>query len=116
MTHADLYEGSGEYKSTYSNVPPTLYPLRKLFQPIKSYYDKGNIIATDNWYTSKEALEFIRDTLRNDFVGTCKANKKGIPNDGLFPKDGRGKQRIGACKQMVITKNGRNFNWALVKK
>ena len=105
MRNAYLYEGSAENRP--SNVPATLYPLHKLFQPIDNYFDKGHIIATDNWYTSKEALEFVRDTLRNDFVGTCKANKKGIPKDGLFPKVGRGKQRRGTCKQMVITENGK---------
>ena len=33
----------------------------------------------DNCFTSKEALEFVRDMLGNYFVGTGKANKKGIP-------------------------------------
>ena len=106
MINVYLYEGSAENRPI--NVPATLYPIQKLFEPIENYYDKGHIVATDNWYTSKQALLFVRDTLRNHFVGTCKANKKNIPKDGLFQKVGRGKMKRGACKQMVITENGKN--------
>ena len=106
MINVYLYEGSAENRPM--NVPATLYPIQKLFEPIGNYYDKGHIVATDNWYTSKQALLFVRDTLRNHYVGTCKANKKDIPKDGLFQKVGRGKKKRGACKQMVITENGKN--------
>ena len=53
------------------------------------------------------ALEYVRDDLRNHFVGTCKTNKKGIPKDGIFPKVGRNKQQRGACKQMMQNDNGK---------
>ena len=105
MINMYLYRGKAEKRP--NNVPATLYPIQKLFQPIELYYNKKHIVATDNWYTSMAALEYVRDTLRNDFVGTCKANKQGIPKDGLFPKVGRGKQRRGAHKQMMKNDNGR---------
>jgi len=82
-------------------VPATLYPIHKLFQPIEKYYKKNHIVATDNWYTSMAVLKYVRDDLCNHFVGTCKTNKKGIPKDGVFAKVGRGKQKRGACKQMM---------------
>ena len=46
-------------------------------------------------------MEYICDTLGNYFKGTCKANKQGIPNDGIFPKDGRNKQPRGTRRQIV---------------
>ena len=57
----------------------------RLFEPIiENYLNKGHIVATDNWYTSKEAFEFVRDTLGK--LVTCKAHKKDIPRDVLLQK------------------------------
>jgi len=105
MHNVYLYEGSAENRPT--NVPATLYPIHKLFQPVEKYYKKNHIVATDNWYTSLAVLKYVRDDLCNHFVGTCKTNKKGIPKDGIFPKVGRGKQQRGACKQMVQNCSGK---------
>ena len=105
MHNVYLYEGSAENRP--ANVPATLYPIHKLFQPIEKYYNKNHIVATDNWYTSLAVLKFVRDDLCNNFVGTCKTNKKGIPKDGIFPKVGRGKQQRGACRQMMQNSNGK---------
>lgn len=104
---ADAYNYEGIKENRPRDVPATLFPIHKLFQPIERYFNKGHIVATDNWYTSMAALTYIRDTLSNHFVGTCKANKQGIPKDGIFPKVGRGKQRRGASKQMVKNDNGK---------
>jgi len=91
MHHVYLYEGSAENRP--DNIQPTLYPIHKLFQPVEKYFKKNHIVATDNWYTSMAVLKYVRDDLCNDFVGTCKTNKTGIPKDGIFPKVGRGKQQ-----------------------
>ena len=48
----------------------------------------------------KQALLLVRDTLRNRFVGTCKANKKDIPKDGLFQKVGR----VAKVKEVLVNK------------
>jgi len=98
MHNVYLYEGSAENRP--NDVPATLHPIHKLFQPIEKYYKKNHVVATDNWYTSLAVLKYVRDDLCNDFVGTCKISKKGIPKDGIFPKVGRGKQQRGAwwCK------------------
>ena len=105
MHNVYLYEGSAEHRP--DNIPATLYPITKLFQPIEKYYNKNHIVATDNWYTSLAVLKYVRDDLCNNFVGTCKVNKKGIPKEGIFPKVGRGKQRRGACRQMIQNSNGK---------
>lgn len=76
------------------------YPKQKLFEPIENYYDKGRGDATENWHTSKQALLLVRDTLRNRFVGTCKANKKDIPKDGLFQKIGR----VAKINEVLVNK------------
>ena len=52
-------------------------------------------------------LKYVRDDLYNDFVGTCKVNKKGTPKIGIFQKIGRGKQQRGACRQMIQNCNGK---------
>ena len=105
MKSMQLYGEKSEQRPAH--IPATLSPIIQLFQPISDYKDKNHIVATDNWYTSMGAIEYVRDTLGNHFVGTCKANKQGIPKDGIFPKVGRNKQMRGACKQMVKNDNGK---------
>ena len=62
------------------------YPKQKLFEPIGNYYYKGKGDATENWHTSKQALLLVRDTLRNRFVGTCKAIEKTFQKMGFSKK------------------------------
>ena len=74
MHNVYLYEGSAELRP--NNIPATLNPITKLFQPIEKYYNKNHAVATDNWYTSLVVLKHVRDDLRNNFVSTFKVNKK----------------------------------------
>ena len=43
MHNVYLYEGSAEHRP--DNIPATLYPITKLFQPIEKYYKKNHIVA-----------------------------------------------------------------------
>ncbi len=41
-----------------------------------------------------------------DSIGTCKVNRKGLPKEGILPKNGKGKQPKGTVRCMKkIDKN-----------
>ncbi len=101
MTNFYLYEGAAENRD---GVSATLYPIIKLLNH-DIYKGKRHIVATDNWYTSIDALKFVK-SINAEYVGTIKTNKRGLPQEGIFPKKGRGKKARGVMKQMSCDLNG----------
>ena len=41
------------------------------------------MIATDNWYTSIDALKFVK-SLNAEYLGTLKITKRGLPEEGIL--------------------------------
>ena len=107
MSNFYPYEGKNEQRPP--GVTATLYPLVKLLDH-DQYKNQGHLLATDNWYTTMEALIFVKKTIGADYVGTVKANKKSLPKEAIFPKVGRGKKQRGDSKQMrVKLKNSNDY-------
>lgn len=78
-----LYQGKAEARP--ADVPATLYPLTKQL-PHPQYINLNHIIATDNWYTSIAAAEFVKTTIQADYIGTIKTNKSHLVYS-LRPED-----------------------------
>ena len=67
-----------------NGVSATLYPIIKLLDH-DIYKGKRHIIATDNWYTSIDVLKFVK-SLNAEYLGTIKTSKRGLPQEGIFPR------------------------------
>ena len=69
----------------------TLYPVAVLTDN-EVYHQVNHILHLDNWFDSIELCQLCmtREILVN---GTVKANRKGLPKDGLFPKKGNCERR-----------------------
>lgn len=98
QTNFYLYEGKAEQRPP--DTPATLYPIKKLLED-QRYHNVNHLIATDNWYTSVPAAEFIKSEVHADYIGTIKTNKSHLPAEGKFAKTGGGRKRRGDMKQMV---------------
>ena len=78
----------------------TLYPVAVLTDN-EVYHKVNHILHLDNWFDSIELCQLCmtRQILVN---GTVKANRKGLPKEGLFPKKGKGKMAKGSVKCMQM--------------
>ena len=78
----------------------TLYPVAVLTDN-EVYHKVNHILHLDNWFDSIELCQLCmtREILVN---GTVKANRKGLPKEGLFPKKGKGKMAKGSVKCMQM--------------
>jgi hypothetical protein len=94
MSNFYLYAGAAEVRP--EGVTATEYPVRKLLD-CPNYKHKNHVICTDNWYTSLAVLLFCA-SIGCHFLGTCKTNRSGIPDEGKFPANGRHPR--GAMKSM----------------
>ena len=103
-----LYGGKAENRP--ADVPATLWPLKKLLL-YAQYISKNHILATDNWYSSILAAEFVKGTIHAEYLGTIKVNKSHLPADGKFPKKGRNKKRRGEMKQMMARLSSHPNAW-----
>lgn len=104
-----LYEGAAEIRP--NDISATIFPFHKLLGPYECYKNKNHVLATDNWYTSVPAANYVTKTIKAEFVGTIKTNKKDLPVNGLFAKKGPSKQPRGAMKQMVNGDGLRLNSW-----
>lgn len=101
-----LYEGKAENRP--ANVSATLFPIQKLLN-YDQYKDKNHLLATDNWYTSFEAFEYVTNEIGAHYIGTIKVNKRNLPKVGIFPKTGPDKKLRGEMKQMTCkSKSGKD--------
>ena len=83
MLNCYLYEGASDIRP--AGVCASLNPIIVLLQQTNIYANKGHILATVNWYTSVPLLTYVWKTFRMHFVGTCRAIRKEIPRDKMFP-------------------------------
>ena len=61
MADVFMYEGKTEDRQQHCTRYINISAHRRLLW-------ERDIVATDNWYTSKEDLQFVRDTLGNNFL------------------------------------------------
>jgi hypothetical protein len=94
MSNFYLYAGASEVRP--NGVSATEYPVRKLLN-WPQYQDKHHVICTDNWYTSLAVLLFCA-SISCHFLGTCKTNRSGLPENGKFATNDR--QPRGTIKSM----------------
>lgn len=74
-----FYEGKAETRPP--GIPATEFPFYKLFtspggEDPDQYRNKNHILATDNWFTSVEALQRVVES-GNHCIGTVKGNRGG---------------------------------------
>jgi hypothetical protein len=99
MSRFYLYKG--RKKQRPGDIPATLWPYKQLIT--EDMRDKNYIIATDNWFTSMEAVEYILST-NNQLVGTVRKNRRNIPKRQIMNT----KIKRGTIKQSKTEINGRN--------
>eukprot|EP01040_Poterioochromonas_malhamensis_P003846 gene3846-4108_t len=99
MSRFYLYKGRKEQRP--GDIPATLWPYKQLIT--EDMRDKNYIIATDNWFTSMEAVEYILST-NNQLVGTVRKNRRNIPKRQIMNT----KTKRGTIKQSKTEINGRN--------
>lgn len=101
-----MYRGKEERRP--ADIAATEWPVFELTEN-ERYHNKGHLLATDNWYTSVAVAKHLASK-GIDFVGTIKANKKGLPRHCIFAKSGPNKKQRGimkaATRQITLT-NGK---------
>jgi hypothetical protein len=91
-----LYAGASEQRP--HDISATAWPVKNLLDK-DQYKHLWHVICTDNWYTSLNVL-LICAAFGCHFLGTCKTNRSGIPEEGKFPATGRGVRARGTIKSM----------------
>lgn len=78
-----LYRGATEIRE--DGWSATAYPIKKLTAPFTNKHHKGKnfVMCTDNWYTSFEIAEYLRNTYDIHLIGTIKTNRSGNPKDRI---------------------------------
>ena len=87
-------------------VSATEWPVLKLLN-LPMFFNIGLVVTTDNWYTAL----YLMCTLLEwgiHLLGTVRSNRKGLPKDRLFPKEGRGKRRRGEAEVSSTTVSIKN--------
>jgi hypothetical protein len=71
--------------------------------------NRNILVFTDNWYTSIELALGLLVFGMVYLCGTIKANRKGIPKEGLFPKTGRDMKARGYMQSYRATHEGKKM-------
>jgi hypothetical protein len=79
------YHYGGKDELRPSNVPASLWPIKKLVDQCPDLHDKNHFCATDNWYTSAQSLAYLRSKGIH-CVGTINKKRLGsrFPPAGIF--------------------------------
>jgi hypothetical protein len=84
-----------------------MYPVVELVANT-DLHDHNHVLHIDNWFTSLPLAEFLKEE-EIDSVGTVRTNRKGMPQEAVFPKKGAGKQPKGTVKCMQKEGSGIYF-------
>ena len=101
------YHYAGKDERRPANVSASLWPIKKLVDQCPSLFEKSHVCATDNWYSSAQALVYLRNKGIH-FVGTIKkgrlavqsASRSGFPVAATF-KNFRGQPKHARAACMI---------------
>ncbi len=79
-----FYLFKGEADNAKSDFPAATAPIDRLTK-YPEYHDNNHILCTDNYFTSIDTLKLCMSR-KIHTVGTCRLNRKGIPEEFCFSK------------------------------
>jgi hypothetical protein len=97
-----LYRGKDERRPPQFTASE--YPIEKLTADNPSIHNKGYLLSADNWFTSCNIAQRLREHQGIQYVGTIRTNRAGISRAAIFPKTG-----AGTIKSMKNTINGFDY-------